>query len=63
MYPQIEFTMGDTEYEADVPPASFIYEFIRTTFFDGLYNFESLPQKDEYIRERYVYLNSTFPTS
>jgi len=56
MYPQIEFTSGDTEYEADVSPASFIYEFIRTTFFDELYDFDSLPREDEFIRERYAYV-------
>ncbi len=56
MYPQIEFTVGDTEYEADVSPASFIYEFIRTTFFDEVYDFDSLPREEEFIRERYAYV-------
>lgn len=56
MYPQIEFTSGDTEYEAEVSPASFIYEFIRTTFFDDIYDFDSLPRKEEFIRERYAYV-------
>lgn len=56
MYPQIEFTVGDTEYEADVSPASFIYEFIRTTFFDEVYDFDDLPREKEFIRERYAYV-------
>lgn len=59
MYPQIEFTSGDTEYEADVSPASFIYEFIRSIFFNELYDFESLPREEEFIRERYVYIEES----
>lgn len=59
MYPQIEFTSGDTEYEAEVSPASFIYEFIRSTFFDELYDFGSLPREDAFIRERYAYVEES----
>lgn len=56
MYPRIEFTNGDTEYEAEVSPASFIYEFIRTTFFNENYDFDSLPREEAFIRERYAYV-------
>ena len=56
MYPRIEFTAGDTAYDADVSPVSFIYEFIRSTFFDALYDFDSLPREEEFIRERFVFV-------
>ena len=54
MYPQIEFTFGDTEVEAEVAPSSFIYEFIRLSYLDAEYDFESLPKDNSFIHERYV---------
>lgn len=56
MFPQIEYTSGDTEVEADVSPSSFIYEFIRDTYFDVPYDFDSLPREEACIRERYAYV-------
>lgn len=58
MFPQIEYTSGDTEVEADVSPSSFIYEFIRNTFFDVPYSFDSLPREEAFIRERYAYVQN-----
>ncbi|MCC8128140.1 MAG: NACHT domain-containing protein [Clostridiales bacterium] len=57
MYPQIEYTVGDTEFEADMAPSSFIYEFIRSTFFDAPYNFEGLPKNSAFLREKYAYVH------
>ena len=56
MFPQIEYTSGDTEVEADVSPSSFIYEFIRDTYFDVPYDFDSVPREESFIRERYAYV-------
>ncbi len=56
MYPQIEYIVGDTEFEADVAPSSFIYEFIRHTFFDEPYDFDGLPRDEAFLREQYAYV-------
>ena len=59
MYPRLEFASGDTVFEAEVLPASFIYEFIRKTFFDDVYDFDSLPHEREFIWERYAYVEDS----
>lgn len=56
MYPQIEYIFGDTDAIANVSPSSFIYEFIRNTFFDVTYDFDSLPREESFIIARYAYV-------
>ena len=57
MYPQIEFTSGDTDAVPEISPSSFIYEFIRNNYFDIEYDCDSLPREEAFIRSRYAYIN------
>ena len=59
IYPQIEYTKGDT-FEPDVSPSSFIYAFIRDTYFDVPYDLDSIPSEEAFIKERYAYVQNGY---
>lgn len=58
MYPRIWFSIGETK-APQLTPTSFIYEFIRATYFDAAYCFDSFPRESEFLRHRYVYISSS----
>ena len=57
MYPRIEYEKGDVDAYPDTAPVSYIYEFIRKHFFDASYDFDSLPEQESFIVERYAYID------
>lgn len=56
MYPRIEYEKGETDGYSDTAPVSYIYEFIRKSFFDEIYDFDTLPMQESFVTESYAYI-------
>lgn len=58
MYPRIEYEKGETDGYTETAPVSYLYEFIRKQFFNEIYNFDSLPMVESFVKESYAYIQS-----
>ena len=56
MYPQIFYDKGETESESTVSPVSYLYEFIKRTFFDCNMDLSDLPFDQSLVIESYGYM-------
>jgi hypothetical protein len=56
IYPRLSYERGETDEFMSNSPASYLYEFIKKTFFDNDCDCNALPFYDSLVSERYGYI-------